>query len=292
MQLEAIASKSVLDKGEVALISVCGSDASIAAVARTSYKKGTKAVSTDEQLIRYLMRHKHMSPFEQVFVQLYFKAPIFVMRQAMRHRTWSWNEVSGRYSEIADEAYLPNVEMLTTQDARNKQARTATPVEDAAVIRDSMQSDQASLFHNYRGYLQEGLAREVARVNLPLSTYTEVVAAVDLRNLLHFLSLRYSAHAQYEIRVYAEAIYEMLKPLFPATFKAWEACELNAVTLTETQVEALRAFVRELALDTAYETQEAYDITAEQAVAGQHWDSSSEKAEIIAWLKSLVTVDK
>ena len=292
MSFEPIATKSILDKGEVSLLAYCGSDASIAATARVSYAAGTKQVSNDEQLIRYLMRNQHTSPFEHTFLQFHIKAPIFVLRQIMRHRTASWNEISGRYSEIANEAYVPMEEHLTTQNPKNKQTRTADKVDDSHMIRSSMVHDQASLFHNYQGYLKEGLAREVARINLPLSTYSEVVMSIDLHNMLHFLKLRFSAHAQFETREYAEAMYEMLKPLYPFTFSAWEDCQLNAVTLTVPQVETLRAVIenfKNIIFDEFDESKHPQWLKgiAETSANMQHWVSSSERVEIIDWLDSL-----
>ena len=284
MQFEPIATTKVLDKGEVSLLAYCGSDASIAATARVSYSKGTKQVSSDEQLIRYLLRNHHTSPFEHTFIQFHVKAPIFVLRQWMRHRMWSYNEISGRYSELSNEAYLPMEEDLTTQDPKRKQVRTECMVSNSHYIRSTMEEDQENVFFHYNDMLHSGLAREVARINLPVATYSEVIMSVDLHNLLHFLSLRYSSHAQFEIRVYAEAIYEMLRPLFPATFAAWEACSLHSVTLTQPQLEALRVLVSGLAIGNEESVQDS--IVA--AVNTQHWVSSSEKTEILNILQSLV----
>lgn len=280
--MEFLAHKHLLDKGEIGLITYNGSDASIAADARISYKKGTKQVSSDAQLIRYLVRHKHTSPLEQTFLKFYIKAPILVMRQWMRHRTWSYNEVSGRYSEIVDEAYLPLPEHVTTQDARNKQARTDTPVEDSHGVVESMTVEQDVVFDNYRKYLDAGVARETARNNLPLSTYTEVVACVDLHNLLHFMQLRCSAHAQYEIRVYADAIHEMVKGLFPAVVDAWEDCVRNAVTLTGPMLEALARYVEGVS-----QLGHAPDVACADAVKAQSWKSVSEKADFEKFLTQI-----
>ena len=232
-------SKRVLDHGEVAIINWMGSDESIAEAARVSYKKGTNKTSNNAQLIRYLMRHKHTSPFEMAQVQLYIKAPLFVMRQWMRHRTWSYNEVSGRYSELVCQSYVPETGLMTTQDQKNRQARTATTIPAANEIHEKLAGRQQELYDDYQYFLENGLARELSRINLPLALYTEVVASVDLHNLLHFLSLRLTEHAQYEIRVYAEAIAEMLVEIFPAVMQAWNDCERGKLVLTKQMADNL-----------------------------------------------------
>lgn len=280
--MEFLAHKHLLDKGEIGLVCFSGSDASIAADARISYKKGTKQVSSDAQLIRYLVRHKHTSPLEQTLLKFYIKAPILVMRQWMRHRTWSYNEVSGRYSEIVDEAYVPMPEHVTTQDAKNKQARTDVQVADSHGVCETMVLEQDVLFDNYKKYLGQGVARETARNNLPLSTYTEVVACTDLHNLLHFMQLRCSPHAQYEIRVYAEAIREMVKGLFPAVMQAWEDCVFGAVTLSRPMQDALAHYV-----DAVTRLGHSPQLASEEAVKSQAWASASEKADCATFLQAI-----
>ena len=268
-------SRKVLDHGEVAILDWMGSDNSIAEAARVSYKKGTNKTSNNAQLIRYLMRHKHTSPFEMAQVQFYIKAPLFVMRQWMRHRTWSYNEVSGRYSEMICQSYVPETQLMTTQDQKNRQARTDNTISAADEIHDKLIARQQHLYDDYEYYLENGLARELSRINLPLSLYTEVVASVDLHNLLHFLSLRLTEHAQYEIRVYAEAIAEMLKEIFPAVVQAWEDCERGKTALTAQMRDSLFEVVRIATsdMDATKKEQIAYYI------ANIKWVSSSERQD-------------
>jgi thymidylate synthase (FAD) len=235
----------VLDKGECALLGVFGDDKMIADTARVSYRKGTKQTSTDKQLIRYLIRHKHTSPLEHATLRFYIKAPLFVIQQLLRHRTFKFNQASARYSEMLNEAYIPLPEHITTQDAKNKQARTTTQVPYANRLVAIMQGESERAFNQYNSYLEDGVARELARVNVPHGTYSELIMTCDLHNLLHFLQLRLSPHAQYEIRVYAEAIYEFVKGCFPAATEAWEDCQLRSITLTGMMQEALGAIFQE-----------------------------------------------
>ena len=268
-------SKKVLDHGEVAIINWMGSDDSIAEAARVSYQKGTSKTSNNPQLIRYLLRHKHTSPFEMAQVQLYIKAPLFVMRQWMRHRTWSYNEVSGRYSELVCQSYVPETDLMTTQDQKNRQARTSTIIPAAVEIHDKLSNRQQELYADYQYCLENGLARELSRINLPLALYTEVVASVDLHNLLHFLSLRLTDHAQYEIRVYAEAIAEMLAEIFPAVMQAWNDCERGKAVLTKQMADNLIELVKLATKNSsAAEKSELLD-----KLATFEWTSKSEQAD-------------
>ena len=268
-------SKKVLDHGEVAIINWMGSDDTIADAARVSYQKGTSKTSNNPQLIRYLLRHKHTSPFEMAQVQLYIKAPLFVMRQWMRHRTWSYNEVSGRYSEMVCQSYVPETDLMTTQDQKNRQARTETIIPAAVEIHDKLSHRQQELYADYQYCLENGLARELSRINLPLALYTEVVASVDLHNLLHFLSLRLTAHAQYEIRVYAEAIAEMLVEIFPAVMQAWNDCERGKLVLTEQMAENLIELFK-----TATKNSSAAEKSALlDKLATFEWTSKSEQSD-------------
>ena len=208
----------VLDHGFVRLVDVMGDDAAIVQAARASYGKGTKTQREDRELIRYLLRNRHTSPFEMVEIKLHVKLPIFVERQWIRHRTASVNEVSGRYSELPEEFYLPDAASICKQATDNKQGRgePLTP-EEAAHIRSNMNAMGRDEFKHYRFTLSQGVSRELARINLPLSTYTEKYWKVDGHNLFHFLQLRMDHHAQWEIRQYANGVREMLAEKFPRT---------------------------------------------------------------------------
>jgi thymidylate synthase (FAD) len=179
-----------------------GDDTAIVQAARVSYGEGTKSYREDRSLIRYLMRHRHTSPFEMVEFKFHVKLPIFVARQWIRHRTANVNEYSGRYSVMKDEFFLPEADMLCTPASDNKQGRSSEqlPVDVANSIVTRMEAVQKQLFNEYEGLLELNLAREIARINLPLSSYTEWYWKIDLHNLFHFLNLRLDRHAQYEIR--------------------------------------------------------------------------------------------
>lgn len=224
----------VLDKGWVCLVDRMGDDAAIVQAARTSYGEGTKKTSDHETLIRYLMRHKHSSPFECCQIKLQMRLPIFVERQKARHRTAGWNEVSGRYSELPEEFYVPEAEDIQAQSATNKQGR-GDSLNDMIVagFQAKCRASGEQAFEDYRTSLSNGVAREVARINLPLSTYTEKVWWVNLHNMLHFLALRMAPDAQQEIREYATIIGEQIvKPLFPLTWQAFLDYRFNALQLT------------------------------------------------------------
>lgn len=230
-----------LDKGFVRLVDYMGDDSAIVQSARVSYGKGTKSVNVDRELIRYLMRHKHTSPFEMVEFKFHVKLPIFVARQWIRHRTANVNEYSGRYSQMKNEFYLPEIEQLRHQSSMNKQARgdEKLPEEEAASILERMDEIQQKLFMEYESYLSQDLARELSRINLPLSTYTEWYWKIDLHNLLHFLRLRLDWHAQYEIRVYAGKIAELIKPIVPLTYEAFEDYIVNSLSFSKQELSVL-----------------------------------------------------
>jgi thymidylate synthase (FAD) len=218
-----------LDHGFVRLIDYMGDDDAIVQAARVSYGKGTKSVTEDRGLIRYLMRHRHTSPFEMVEFKFHVKLPIFVARQWIRHRTANVNEYSGRYSEMRDEFYVPELEQLRPQSTMNKQGREDEPLARAKAqeIQSDLEEKQSMLFDSYTQYIEDGLARELARINLPLSTYTEWYWKIDLHNLFHFLRLRIDSHAQYEIRVYGEIIANMVKEICPLAYEAFEDYSTN-----------------------------------------------------------------
>lgn len=278
----------VLDHGFVRLIDYMGDDAAIVQAARVSYGKGTKQVSGDRALIRYLMRHRHTSPFEMCEIKLHVKLPIFVARQWIRHRTASVNEYSARYSILDREFYLPDRELLelvrverktpsaeqarlfdlpapeaqatAAQSTTNKQGREgALAAEVAAEVIRRMKRAAETDFTLYERLLGEsedgiegfGIARELARAVLPLSTYTQWYWKIDLHNLLHFLRLRADPHAQSEIRAYAEVLLDIVRRWVPLAFEAFEDYRRNAVELSAGAREAVRRALRGEPVDPA-----------------------------------------
>lgn len=237
--LEAVLYKAlpVLDHGFVRVIDYMGDDSAVVQAARVSYGAGTKQVSNDEGLIRYLMRHWHSTPFEMCELKLHVKLPVFVARQWIRHRTANVNEYSARYSILDREFYIPAPEHLAAQSEVNNQGRGAVLAgEEAARVLNWLKADAAQAYDHYEAMLsqegQAGLARELARMNLPMNIYTQWYWKVDLHNLLHFLRLRADAHAQYEIRVYAEEIARLVQAWVPLSYAAFEDYRLGAVTLS------------------------------------------------------------
>jgi thymidylate synthase (FAD) len=236
----------VLDHGFVRVIDYMGDDAAVVQAARVSYGKGTKKVSEDRGLIQYLMRHRHTTPFEMCEIKYHVKLPIFVARQWIRHRTANVNEYSARYSILDNEFYLPASDHLAAQSRSNRQGRgdVLTGKEAARVL--ALLRDDAE--RAYRGYVEmlnedeagavidserQGLARELARMNLSLNFYTQWYWKTDLHNLLNFLSLRADAHAQYEIRVYADAMLETLERWVPMTGEAFRQYRLGGAHISE-----------------------------------------------------------
>ncbi len=238
----------VLDKGFVRLIDVMGDDSAIVQAARVSYGEGTKTVREDRGLIRYLMRHRHTSPFEMVEFKFHIKLPIFVARQWIRHRTANVNEYSGRYSVIRDEFYIPEIQEIRTQSQINKQGRSdeSISVELAKAIATRMEATQNRLYAEYEELLSLNIARELSRINLPLSTYTEWYWKIDLHNLFHFLKLRLDKTAQFEIRKYAEVISEMVKTLVPLSFEAFEDYLLNSIIFSKNELLYLKQLINRI----------------------------------------------
>jgi thymidylate synthase (FAD) len=235
----------VLDKGFVRLVDYLGGDSRIVQAARVSYGAGTKTVREDRALIHYLMRNEHTSPFEQVILTFHCKMPIFVARQWVRHRTARLNEISGRYSVMKDEFYVPDPEQVRLQSQVNKQGRSeeAVPPEQAEELIRRMEEDQERLYERYEEILELGVARELARINLPLSLYTEWYWQIDLHNLFHFLRLRMDEHAQYEIRCYALALARCAKAVAPMAYEAFEEHILNSVRFSRSECAALLALL-------------------------------------------------
>lgn len=218
----------VLDHGYVRLVDSMGSDLSVARAARVSYDAAWRAGEDhggDAKLIGYLWKNHHTTPFEAVTFTFEIAAPIFVLRQWHRHRTWSYNELSARYRELPETYYLPEPENVGSQSATSKQARDITGERRAERAVEIAELDRhcRAAFDHYRKLLQVGWPRELARMALPLNTYSHMFATVDLLNLLKFLTLRCDAHAQYEIRVYAEAMRELARPIVPVCIDAWHA---------------------------------------------------------------------
>jgi thymidylate synthase (FAD) len=235
----------VLDHGFVRVIDYMGDDAAIVQAARVSYGRGTRRVSEDSGLIRYLMRHRHSTPFEMCEIKYHVKLPIFVARQWIRHRTANVNEYSARYSILDREFYIPAPEQLAAQSSINRQGRGAVLAGDeAAEVLDLLRDDASRNYDHYAAMLNEdadgkpvdpdrlGLARELARMNLTLNTYTQWYWKIDLYNLFHFLSLRADAHAQYEIRVYADAMLRTVEAWVPLACQAFRDYRLGAATLS------------------------------------------------------------
>ena len=224
----------ILDHGFVRVVDYMGNDTSIVQAARVSYGKGTKKVSTDSGLIKYLMRHWHSTPFEMCEIKYHVKLPIFIARQWIRHRTANVNEYSARYSILDKEFYLPETENLAAQSQNNRQGRgDVLQGEQAKKVLNLLKNDAEQTYNNYEMMLNErydgsvidekevGLARELARMNLTLNTYTQWYWKTDLLNLMNFLRLRADHHAQYEIRAYAEAMLDTLKKWVPITYEAF-----------------------------------------------------------------------
>lgn len=237
----------VLDQGFVSLVDFFGSDAAIAQAARCSYGAGTRPVSDDRNLIRYLVRHLHTSPLEQAELKFHLKMPIVSARQLVRHRTCSMNEMSGRYSIMPLQFYSPRFEDFKYQASNNKQGRGDTVRRDQ-YIESRLNSDVARelIKRNYEIDLKNDVARELARIDLPLSTYTEMYWKMDLHNLFHFLGLRCDNHAQYEIRVFANVIAGIVKEVFPLAYDAWMDYNFTSQSFSYQEMRALIEMGEEL----------------------------------------------
>ena len=254
----------VLDHGFVRVIDYMGDDGAVVQAARVSYGKGTKRVNEDKGLINYLMRHRHTTPFEMCEIKYHVKLPIFVARQWIRHRTANVNEYSARYSILDNEFYLPAPEHLAVQSQANRQGRgAALPPQEAVRVLDLLREDAARAYRDYTFMLNEdaggkalddkrsGLARELARMNLSLNFYTQWYWKTDLHNLLNFLSLRADAHAQYEIRVYAEAMIETLERWVPMTAEAFRQYRLGGAQLSASGLAVVRKMLAGEPVDQA-----------------------------------------
>jgi thymidylate synthase (FAD) len=222
---------SLLDHGFVSLIDHMGDDLAVSRGARVDPKaewRPGEGAGTDHALINYMMKHAHTTPFENVVLKFHVKAPIFVFRQWHRHRTWTYDEISARYAALPDEYYVPDLDQIGVQSQGNRQGRQDIPDDQADVLLPRRRSEIAayrehcdSAFRTYHRLLDSGWPRELARGVLPLSTYSRMFGTVDLHNLINFWRLRSDAHAQYEIRVYSDAMIRLLEPILPVTIAAW-----------------------------------------------------------------------
>ena len=257
--LERILYKSfkILDHGFVRVIDYMGDDASIVQAARVSYGKGTKKLNQDKNLINYLISHRHSTPFEMNEMKFHIKLPIFVARQWIRHRTANVNEYSARYSILDKEFYIPKSENLKPQSKTNNQGRSGKLSMDEVKSYSKIIMDNSKIgFENYSKLLNQddsgrmiddskkGLARELSRMTLPLNSYTQWYWKIDLHNLMHFLSLRFDPHAQYEIRVYAEVMMEILKKWVPLTYEAFVSNRLNSLTMSSHGIEYIKSLIK------------------------------------------------
>ena len=251
------------DHGLVALLDVMPrmvpsgqtADMAIVQAARVSYGIGTKQVSEDRGLIRYLLRHRHTTPFEMVEFKFHCAMPVFVARQWIRHRTANVNEYSGRYSVMPDRFYRPSVEMVRKQSTVNRQGGDE-PIDVGTAEQFLAYLDRAEeLYKEYLSLTERGVARELARIGLPVSVYTEWYWKCDLHNVLRFLSLRMDPHAQAEIQDYARAMWRLIEPMAPVTMEAFRDYELESIRLTRLEVEALRAGKAEI--DTTNKREQA-----------------------------------
>ena len=246
----------VLDHGFVRVIDYMGDDAAVVQAARVSYGKGTKKISDDAGLINYLLRHRHTTPFEMCEIKYHVKLPIFVARQWIRHRTANVNEYSARYSVLDREFYVPEEDDLAAQSSSNRQGRGNILLgKEAKRVLDILREDAQMTYDHYIEMLneseegniidvsKEGLARELARMNLTLSTYTQWYWKTDLHNLLNFLSLRADTHAQYEIRVYADAMMETLRRWCPITFQSFSDHRVEGVTLSGKAIKVVKKLI-------------------------------------------------
>ncbi len=249
----------LLDHGFVRVVDYMGNDSSVVQAARVSYGAGTKKINADKSLINYLIAHRHTTPLEMCEIKFHIKLPIFVARQWIRHRTASVNEYSARYSIVEDEFYLPKAENLSSQSKINHQGRDETKVLNAEESKRVLQILKEDSLKSYDHYLEminqdgagnvvdpqkEGLARELARMNLPLSCYTQWYWKIDLHNLLHFLNLRADSHAQYEIRVYAQAMLEIVKKWVPHCYEAFMKHQKEGENLSGPALEIIKKMLK------------------------------------------------
>lgn len=247
----------VLDHGFIRVIDYMGDDSAIVQAARVSYGKGTKQLNQDKGLINYLLRHYHTTPFEMCDIKFHIKLPIFIARQWIRHRTASVNEYSARYSILGNEFYLPEPQNIAPQSSTNKQCRESDslPKEVAGKVLNILEEDARNCYKHYTELMNTdeegnvidenttGIARELARMNLTLNYYTEWYWKINLHNLLHFLRLRADPHAQYEIRVYAEKMLDIVKAWVPFTYEAFEEYRMQGANISRKGLEVIKKMI-------------------------------------------------
>jgi len=236
---KSLGMKTIHQLGFVKLLDVMGDDEEVENSARISYGEGTRKVNQTRNLIRYLMRHKHTSPFEMCEVKFHLKLPIFIMRQLVRHRTANLNEYSGRYSVMSNEFYLPEGDYLAKQSTTNSQGRGEV-LEQQGLLQFEFNRIYDGASMAYQVLLEHDLSREVARALLPVANYTECIWKIDLHNFFHFVKLRSDSHAQREIRDYANAMYELVKPNFPLCCEAFEDYVQGSTTFSKQEMEVIR----------------------------------------------------
>ncbi|WP_375319442.1 FAD-dependent thymidylate synthase [Candidatus Tisiphia endosymbiont of Oplodontha viridula] len=265
----------VLDHGFIRVIDYMGDDGSIVQAARVSYGKGTKQLSQDKGLINYLMRHKHTTPFEMCDIKFHIKLPIFVARQWIRHRTASVNEYSARYSILGNEFYLPEKQNLAAQSTTNKQGRSdeEIPEEIADKVLVLLEKDAKICYQHYTEMMNQdehgniidedtiGITRELARMNLTLNYYTEWYWKINLHNLLNFLLLRADSHAQYEIRVYAEKMLEIVKDWVPFTYDAFKEYRIEGSNISKKGLAVIKRLINkeDVTLESSGMTKREWD---------------------------------
>ena len=236
---KSLGMKTIHQLGFVKLLDVMGDDEEVENSARISYGEGTRKVNQTRNLIRYLMRHKHTSPFEMCEVKFHLKLPIFIMRQLVRHRTANLNEYSGRYSVMSNEFYLPEGDYLAKQSTTNSQGRGEV-LEQQGLLQFEFNRIYDGASMAYQVLLEHDLSREVARALLPVANYTECIWKIDLHNFFHFIKLRSDDHAQREIRDYADAMYELVKPNFPLCCEAFEDYIQGATTFSKQEMGVIK----------------------------------------------------
>ena len=236
---KSLGMKTIHQLGFVKLLDVMGDDEEVENSARISYGEGTRKVNQTRNLIRYLMRHKHTSPFEMCEVKFHLKLPIFIMRQLVRHRTANLNEYSGRYSVMSNEFYLPEGDYLAKQSTTNNQGRGEV-LDKQGLLQFEFNRIYDGASMAYQVLLEHDLSRELARALLPVANYTECIWKIDLHNFFHFVKLRSDSHAQREIRDYADAMYELVKPNFPICCEAFEDYVQGATTFSKQEMEIIR----------------------------------------------------
>ena len=267
------------DLGFVKLLDVMGSDEEVENAARISYGKGTRKVSQTRNLIRYLMRHKHTSPFEMCEVKFHIKLPIFIMRQLVRHRMANLNEYSGRYSIMSDEFYLPEADYLQKQSTTNNQGREeAIPQKGLLQFEFNRMYDGAQIA--YENLLNFELTKELARAVLPVANYTECIWKIDLHNFFHFVKLRADKHAQREIQDYANAMYELVKPKFPLCCEAFEDYNRDAVTFSKQEMDVVRELLEYADTKAALAGMSIEDGTLERRLSKRERTEFLEKIKI------------